>query len=150
MRGFHLFSKEKKMTEDVKMETLEDAREFFGNDRFAKNAGMTIEEVGIRHSVIKLTLGDEHLNAVDALMGGVVCTMADFACAVASNFGTGTGQYVSSDAHVSFVNACRGKELTAEAVCIKSGRKLSYYEVAINDDTKTLIAKASVTMYRVG
>ena len=131
------------------METTQDAIEFFSNDRFAKNSGMTIEEASIRHSVIKLELNDSHLNAVDALMGGVLCSMADFACAVASNFGTGTGQYVSSDAHISFLNSCKGSVLTAEAVCSKNGRKLSYYEVTITDDLNVIIARAMVTMYRV-
>ena len=131
------------------METTEQARAFFRNDRFATDNGMQIELAELRHSVITLALDERHLNAVGGVMGGVYCTLADFACAVASNFGTGTGLYVSADAHIGFLNACRGKELTAEAVCVKSGAKLSFYEVSVTDELGTDVVKASFTMFRV-
>ena len=137
------------MTDEYSMETVADARAFFSGDRFASDAGMTIETASVRHAVIRLPLDDRHRNAMGGLMGGVVAAMADFACAVASNFGTGTGQYVTADAHISFLNACRGKELTAEAVCVKHGGKLSFYEVSVRDDTRTKVANAAFTMCRV-
>lgn len=137
------------MDRDTVMETTRDAQEFFQHDRFAAENGMRIEEASLRHSLIRLEVGDRHKNAVGGLMGGVVCTIADFACAVASNFGTGTGQYVSADAHISFLNACKGKTISAEAVCVKHGKKLSFYEVEIADELGTPVAKASFTMYRI-
>jgi uncharacterized domain 1 len=137
------------MDDRFQMETTQQAREFFQKDRFASDNGMTIAEASLRHSVIKLQVNDSHLNAVGSLMGGVICTMADFACAVASNFGTGTGLFVSTDAHISFLSASKGKELTAEAVCVKHGNRLSFFEVPITDELGTLAAKASFTMCRI-
>ena len=137
------------MDSGISMDTLEDARAFFQKDRFATEAGMTIEEAAPGRAVIRLTLTEAHQNAMGCPMGGVLCTMADFACAVASNFGTGTGLHVSADANVSFLNPCLGQVLTAEAVCIKPGKRLSWYEVTIRDDLEILLIKATFIMCTV-
>ncbi len=132
------------------MDTLEEARAFFQKDRFATDAGMTVEAAAPGHAVIGLRLTEAHQNAMGFPMGGVLCTMADFACAVASNFGTGTGLHVSADAHISFLAPCRGRELRAEANCIKAGKRLSWFEVAVRDELGTLLCKADFTMCAIG
>lgn len=129
--------------------TLDQARAFFAKDRFAAGSGMTIEDAAPGFARIRLLLTEAHQNAMGFLMGGVLLTMADFACAVASHFGPGAGQHVSADAHVSFLNPCRGQTLRAEASRLKGGKKLSWYEVLIRDEGDTLIARAAFTMYRV-
>ena len=129
--------------------TLDRARAFFQGDRFAADAGMTIEDAAPGRAVIRLTLTEAHQNARGFLMGGVPLTMADFACAVASHYGPGAGLWVSADAHVSFLNPCRGRELVAEATCLKRGRKLSWYEVLIRDETDVPVAKATFPMCAV-
>ena len=129
--------------------TLDQARAFFRKDRFASGSGMTIEDAAPGFARIRLLLTEAHQNAMGFLMGGVLLTMADFACAVASHFGPGAGQHVSADAHVSFLNPCRGQTLRAEASRLKGGKKLSWYEVLIRDEGDTLIARAAFTMYRV-
>ena len=133
----------------MELTTLEAARTFFQGDRFAAGSGMTIEDAAPGHARIRLILTEAHMNAVGFLMGGVPLTMADFACAVASHYGPGAGQHVSADAHVSFLNPCRGKELLAEADRIKAGKRLSWYEVTIRDDQDVLLAKATFTMCKV-
>ena len=137
------------MDSGIVLETLEQARAFFQKDRFAAGSGMTVAEASPGRAVISLCLTDAHRNAVGGVMGGVLLTMADFACAVASHFGPGAGQHVSADAHVSFLNPCRGQTLRAEASRLKGGKKLSWYEVLIRDEGDTLIARAAFTMYRV-
>ena len=137
------------MDRGIVLETLEQARAFFQKDRFAAGSGMTIEDAAPGRARIRLLLTEAHMNAVGFLMGGVPLTMADFACAVASHYGPGAGQHVSADAHVSFLNPCRGRELLAEADRIKAGKRLSWYEVRIRDELDTLVAKATFTMCRV-
>lgn len=129
--------------------TLDQARAFFAKDRFAAGSGMTIENVAPGRALISLALTDRHKNAMGGVMGGVLLTMADFACAVASHFGPGAGQHVSADAHVSFLNPCGGQTLRAEATRLKGGGRLSWYEVLIRDELNTPVAKATFTMYRV-
>ena len=137
------------MGNGIELTTLDQARAFFQGDRFAAGSGMTIEDAAPGRACISLVLTDRHRNAVGGVMGGVVLTMADFACAVATHFGVGAGQHVSADVHVSFLAPCRGKELRAEANRLKAGRKLSWYEVVIRDELDTLIARATFTMYHV-
>ena len=79
------------MDNGIVLETLEQARAFFQKDRFAAGSGMTVEEASPGRAVISLCLTEAHRNAVGGVMGGVLLTMADFACAVASHFGTGAG-----------------------------------------------------------
>ena len=135
------------MGADFELTTLEAARAFFQGDRFAAGAGMEIAAADRGFARIRLELTSQHLNARGFLMGGVPLAMADFACAVASHYGAGAGRWVSADAHVSFLSACRGRVLIAEAVCLKEGRKLSFYEVGIQDELGTPVAKADFTMY---
>ena len=137
------------MDSDIVLETLEQARAFFQKDRFAAGSGMTVEAAAPGRSVVRLVLTDAHRNAVGGVMGGVLLTMADFACAVASHFGPGAGQHVSADAHVSFLHPCRGQVLVAEAARLKAGKTLSVYEVLIRDEGDATIAKATFTMCRV-
>ena len=137
------------MTDEIVIETLEQAREFFSNDRYATDSGMYIEKVSPRYALIRMPIDERHQNARGSLMGGVILTIADFACAVACKFGLDTGAYVSADAHTSFLSACRGKELIAEAICIKQGGRLAFYEVSITDELETPVARSNFTMYRV-
>ncbi len=137
------------MDSEIVLETLEQARAFFQKDRFATGSGMTVEKASPGHAVIGLCLTAAHRNAVGGVMGGVLLTMADFACAVASHFGPGAGQHVSADVHMSFLNPCRDDVLWAEAVCLKPGKRLSWYEVRIRDGQGTLVAKADFTMCRI-
>ncbi len=137
------------MEANIELTTLDQARTFFQGDRFAAGSGMTIEDAAPGRARISLVLTDRHRNAVGGVMGGVVLTMADFACAVATHYGPGAGRHVSADAHVSFLDPCKGRELWAEANRLKGGRKLSWYEVLIRDEQGALVARADFTMYRV-
>ena len=132
----------------MELTTLEAARTFFRGDRFATDAGMTIDDAAPGRARIRLPLTEAHLNARGFLMGGVPLAMADFSCAVASHYGPGAGLWVSADAHMSFLNPCKGRTLLAEATCRKRGRKLSYYEVTIRDELDNDVARAMFTMCR--
>ena len=67
------------------MTDLEKAREYFGNDKYATEVtGLEITEVGERFARVELDLDARHYNAINAVMGGVYFTMADFAFAIAS------------------------------------------------------------------
>ena len=50
--------------------TLEEAREFFINDRFAMVNGMTIDELDDDRCVCSMELTPDHRNAVGGIMGG--------------------------------------------------------------------------------
>lgn len=129
------------------MKTLEEVREFFKGDRYATMSNAVIDDFGDKYAKCSMELDDRHRNAVGGIMGGVYFTLADFAMAVATNHEqSGT---VSLDAHISFVSACKGDKLIAEARCQRDGRKTCFYEVQICDETGKLIAVVNFTGYKV-
>ncbi len=130
------------------MDKLERAREFFRNDRYATDAtGLVIEEVDKNYSLISLHIEDRHLNANNLLMGGVLLAMSDFCFAVASNFeNTPT---VTLSANAQFLSQAKGTDLYARAHCIKDGRTTCFYEIDIEDNLKTLVAKVDITGHKL-
>ena len=111
-------------------DTVESAREFFYKDKFAVNAGITLDELTEDKAVCSLKITDDHKNAYGGVMGGVIFTLADFAFAVLSNqiHQLTVAQQVS----INYLSAPKGEKLIAEATCRKSGRTssidLSYSE----------------------
>ena len=64
---------------------IESAREFFYQDKFAVDTGITLDELTDDKAICSLELTDNHKNAYGGVMGGVIFTLSDFAFAVLSN-----------------------------------------------------------------
>jgi len=67
---------------DQTMETLDQIREFFSNDRFASNClGARIDSFDFEtlEATVSMDVEERHLNGHDIVMGGVYFTLADFA-----------------------------------------------------------------------
>ena len=116
----------------VNFETVESAREFFYQDKFAVNTGITLDDLTEDKAICSLNLSDEHKNAYGGVMGGVIFTLADFAFAVLSNqiHQLTVAQQVS----INYLSAPKGDKLIAEATCRKDGRTSSIIIVNISDD----------------
>jgi len=126
------------------MMTLEEAREFFCNDKFASKAlGAVIEEVSKEKVVCSFEIDDIHKNAIGLVMGGAIYTLCDFAFAIASN--SGDVSTVTSTSNVSFLSAAKGKRLIATARPIKDGKTVCVYEVDVTDDLGTKVAFVVIT-----
>lgn len=119
----------------------------FMKDRFATDNGAVIEEVDDHYAKCSLRIEDRHRNAMGAVMGGVYFTLADFALAVASNWQK--MENVSLNSEITYLTAAKGERLTAEAVCVKSGRATGYYRIDVRDDLGNLTAAVTATTYRV-
>ena len=65
--------------------TLEEVKAFFSNDRVAMDMGCVILEADSTHSVVRIDIEEKHYNGNNCVQGGVMFTLADFACAVAAN-----------------------------------------------------------------
>ena len=124
----------------MNMGKLEEAREVFAKDLYAtKLSGCVIEEVGENYSRCSMKLCEDHRNAYGGIMGGCIYTLADFAFAVASNFGR-EKLTVSLTGQASFLSMSKGSVLYAETRLIKDGRTNCFYEVMITDDCGKNIA----------
>lgn len=127
--------------------SLDEVRAFFADDRFATRACKArIVEARRGHAVCEFVIEDIHRNAMGAVMGGAIFTLADFALAIASNIGEAPSVSVSNS--IEFVSAAKGEKLIATCDADKSGRKLGFYTVRITDDRGTLIAIMNATCYR--
>ncbi len=129
------------------MKPSEKTIQMFMKDRFATDNGAVIEEVDDHYAKCSLRIEDKHRNAMGAVMGGVYFTLADFALAVASNWQK--MENVSLNSEITYLTAAKGERLTAEAVCVKSGRTTGYYRIDVRDDLGNLTAAVTATTYRV-
>lgn len=112
--------------------SIEEAREFFKNDKFATNMGIQIDELTEDSCQCSLELNDGHKNAVGGVMGGVMFTLADFSFAVLSN--QLHSPTVAQQVSVNYLSAPKGERLIAKAICKKNGRSSSIINVDVVDD----------------
>lgn len=86
------------------------------------------------------------MNENNVPMGGAIFTLADIACAVAAN-GYSEKKTVSQQVSITFLAPAKGKQLTAEASCLRSGRTTALYVVDIKDELGTYVAHATMNGY---
>ncbi|MBP5402095.1 MAG: PaaI family thioesterase [Treponema sp.] len=121
------------------MTELEQAREFFINDRYAMvTTGIQIEDVGTHYAKCSLKIDERHLNANNHVMGGVFFTLADFTFAVSSN--RGSEKTVTTNSTITYLGRVKGDTLISESRLIKSGAKMCTYEISIKDNLDNPIA----------
>ena len=125
------------------MTKLEEARAFFAGDRFATENGAVIAEIGEHYAICSMESTLHHLNAAGRVMGGAVFMLADFAFAVASNFGHPAD--VTTTSQITFLRPSQGKMLYAKSQELRRGRTAVYYETSVTDDTGALIARVTAS-----
>lgn len=131
----------------VNFDTIESAREFFYNDKFAVNTGITLDELTADEAICSLSITDEHRNAYGGVMGGVIFTLADFAFAVLSN--QIHQLTVAQQVDIHYLSAPKGDKLIAKATCRKSGRTSSIINVDISDDVGRDVAQFIGTGFKL-
>ncbi len=127
--------------------SIEDAREFFKDDKFATNTGVKLIELTKDSCVCSLELTNDHRNAYGGVMGGVIFTLADFSFAVLSNHihRPTVGQQVN----ILYINASKGDKLIAKGTCRKDGRTVSIINVDVSDDQGRDIAQFTGTGFKL-
>ena len=126
---------------------IDAARAYFEGDRFAINAGITIDEVAPGYAVCHFDITPEHLNAENGVMGGAIFTLIDLAFATAAN--AIHLPTVAQQVSMNFLSGSRGATLTATARCRKDGRNTGVYNVDVVDDLGRDIAQAVVTGFKL-
>ena len=127
--------------------TFEELKNYFMNDRVAANLGCEIIEADNTHAVVTVDIDERHHNGNNCIQGGVMFTVADFACALVAN--ADEIAFVSVDGNISYLCAGTGKKLITEAKLIRRGKNLVFCEAMLTDENNRNIAKASFTMCRV-
>lgn len=126
---------------------LEEARVYFAGDVFAIENGVRIEELKEDSCLCSLKLTEHHRNAMGAVMGGVIFTLADLAFAVSANHDH--HPTVTMSVTVNFLSAARGNQLFAETRRIKSGRTSAVWQVEIHDECGTDVALFTGTGFKL-
>lgn len=127
--------------------TIEQAREYFREDKFATLNGMTLDEVDDDHSVCSLTLSERHRNAFGGVMGGAIFTLADFAFATLTNDCENTT--VAQQVSINYLSAPKGERLIATAVFKKNGRSSCVVNIDVVDETGREIAQFVGTGFKL-
>ena len=141
------------------MTPLERARKIFSDDLFATQlTGISLDSIDYGSATCSLVLDSSHRNAVGAVMGGVVFTLADLSFAAAANseaiIDTPDGEkvtlpWVSTSSHIVFLAASKGSRLYATASRIRQGHTQSVFEISVNDDMGHQIASVTSIGNRV-
>ena len=122
--------------------TIDEAREFFAQDRYATKAtGIIIDEIGDNYSKVSLKLQDHHKAAGDHVMGGVFYTIADFSFAVATN--TPEHLTVTTNGNISYYSQPKDDKLVAECKCMKDGKRFCFFESTVCDGLGNKVAKVT-------
>lgn len=130
------------------------AVETFANDLYATRlTGAKVERVELRHAQCTLTLQPDHRNAMGAVMGGVLFTLADLAFAAAANSECLQQEepltWVSQNSTIHYLAQPKGERLTAEANCIKHGHNTCLYQIVLHDEEKRLVAMVTTSGIRI-
>ena len=125
---------------------MEEIIQFFKKDKFATSSGIELIKVSPGYAKARMEIEEKHLNALRAVQGGALFTLADLAFAAASNaYGSAA---VGINANISFVKAATKGTLTAEARETSINPKISTYTVNITDDDGDIVAIFQGMAYR--
>lgn len=128
--------------------TLDEIQKVFADDRFATEAaGAMVEAAEDGFARCSLKIQPIHRNAMGAVMGGTIFTLADFAFAVASNC-AGT-PVVSLNSQITYLSSAKGERLIAEAKRVRQGRSTGYYRITVSDELGTMVAEVVTTGFVV-
>lgn len=127
------------------MYSLEELKKFFENDTYATNLlGAEIIDANNDYAKCMFKITSNHKNAKDIVMGGAIFSLADFTFAVATN--QHKDYYtLSTNASINYLRPGSGIYLYAEAIKIKDGKTVCFYEVNVYNDENVLISKVMIT-----
>ena len=121
-------------------------KEFFKFDRYATASGIELLEVEPGRARTKMEIRDMHLNAGNAVQGGAIFTLADFAFAAAVN---AYGNFaVSVETSIRYFKSVGTGTLFAEAKVVNDHAKLATFEARVTNEKDELIALFTATAYR--
>ena len=124
------------------------ANERFGNDVFAtQTTGIEIVAADIHYAKCRLQVDGRHRNAMGAVMGGVIYTLADFAFAIAVNMDE--LDTVSLTSNVTYIAQPKGDTLFAEATPVKEGARVCHYEINVTDNQENTVAPVNISGFKI-
>ena len=127
--------------------SVQEAEEYFKNDKFAYSNGMSLVDLGEDFSVCRMDLDERHLNANGGILGGAIFSLADLAFAALSN--NIHKPTVAQQVSINYLAAPKGKTLMAKADIIKSGRSSTIIQVTVTDESGRKVAIFTGTGFKL-
>jgi phenylacetic acid degradation protein PaaD len=127
-------------------EFLERVKRLSVRDRLPATLGIECVDAGPGRAVVRVQVGENHLNSHGMCHGGLIFTVADTAFGLASNSHGVVA--VGVEAHISYhVAAKRGDVLIGTASEVSRNRKLASYRIDVTTQEGVLIASFTGTAY---
>ena len=117
-------------------------REFAQTSPYYQAMGMSLAEVEEGRALLRVVIQPSHLNADGIVHGGVLPAIADGAMgnALRTLYGAGV-QVLTAEVHLHYLRPVRGGgSLLAEGRVVQSGRRLSFAEVELRDESNGKLA----------
>lgn len=112
----------------------------WADDRASIALGMVIVAVGPGRATLSMTVRDDMVNGLGICHGGLIFTLADSACAFASN--SYNQRMVLQSAQIALIEPARlGMRLLAEAGERQRAERGAIYDVAIRSEAGPVIAE---------
>jgi len=116
-----------------------------GRDAYLNSLGITLDHGELGRAVVRMTVGEAHMNFNGTCHGGVIFSLADTAFGLASNARGVIAAAVHAD--IAFCAPVRtGEELVAEAVEISRTRRVGTYRVDVRSGDQ-LVASFTGTVH---
>jgi len=108
-------------------------------DRATADLGMRVDAVEAGAVTLSMSVGPEMINGHDICHGGYIFTLADSACAIASN--SRNVNMVLQSSTITYLNAARlGDRLSARAEESALRGRSGVIDVSVHDQNQTLVA----------
>ena len=116
-------------------------------DHYSRWLGLIIDDYGPGMCQLHFTIRQEMLNGFGIVHGGIVFSAADSAFAFACN---SHGRLsVALDVQISFIRSAKeGDTLFVDCKEIHLGNKTAFYDIAITNEKKEIVATFKSTSYR--
>jgi uncharacterized protein (TIGR00369 family) len=118
--------------------------------RYWALVGIEFVEARPGEAVCRVLLRDHHLNYNNVVHGGVISSLVDSSAGgavrtIRSLEEIAARPHATSDLHVSYLSAAKGRELRARAKVVRAGRTALFTEVEVTGDGGKLVARGMVT-----
>ncbi len=118
------------------------------HDRLITLFNMTVLDVEVGRAVVKMEIGEDHLNAANLCHGGAIFSLADVAFALACN--SHGSMALALEVSANYVRPARLSEvITAEAKELHQGRRTGVYFIEVRNQDGKHVAFFKATSYRV-
>jgi acyl-CoA thioesterase len=108
-----------------------------GQDHFAEWLGIKVLEAKDGSAKVSMKIEKNHTNALGFTHGGAIFSLADYAFALACNFGDNVA--VAVQVSINFLRpSVEGDVLVAEAVRVSDGKTTGLYNVTVKNGEKAV------------